>query len=471
MTSIRFRLASGFVVVLAAGLAGYAALFYTATTRWMAPDALALAKDKTIRFGRWVKPEPVRYDESLDTQIRNEVQGYHWALLDAKGALIQKSRLLPEVFPLPEIPALVRNYLADAHAEFRRGTNGALYAVAWYPVLVINEETKRARITGWTEAVVPMQPFEERREQLRAWLLVAGLGTLGVVAALAVYLSRLWLRPWRLAAEAAQRLTGGDLSDARLPVTMDDAELISIVGSFNALLNRLKESQHRQQQFVADAAHELRTPLAALRAEIEVALRRQRSGGEYQQTLELNRLELERLAALVENLLALARLDGGPSRLERAPADLSAICRDVAEHLAPLAGAQGVFLKLEVPDELIVSGDALGLERAVRNLVENALRHTPSGEDIILRAGAENGEACLAVIDHGVGIAPEHLPRLFDRFYRVDTARTRTHGGAGLGLSIVKAIVEAHDGTVVVESKLGVGSTFTLRLRGSGIPA
>lgn len=468
MTSIRFRLVAGFVVVLAAGLAGFGILFHSAISQWLVPDALAMAKDKTIRLGRWVRADPLQSDDFLLTMIRNEAQGYHWAVLDAQGRLIQNSRLLPEVFPLPDTPVSVRDQLVDAHAELRRGTNGALYAVAWYPVMVVDADRKRSRNTGWTEAVVPLQPFLERKARLGRWLLASGIAALAVFSTLVFYLCGLWLRPWRTAAAAAQRLSTGDLSEARLPGASNDADLARIVESFNALLDRLKESHRRQQQFVADAAHELRTPLAGLRAEIEVALRRQRSGGEYQHTLELNRLELERLGALVENLLALTRLDAHPSRLERAPANLAALCRDVAEQLAPLAGAQGLRLNLDVPDELIVSGDALGLERAVRNLVENAIRHTPAGEEIIIRAGAENSGARITVIDRGVGIAPENLPRLFDRFYRVDTARNRAHGGAGLGLSIVKAIAEAHGGSAEVQSELGKGSTFTIRLPRDG---
>lgn len=117
-----------------------------------------------------------------------------------------------------------------------------------------------------------------------------------------------------------------------------------------------------------------------------------------------------------------------------------------------------------LPERVEITADSLSLERAVRNLVENALRHTPAGEQIVIRAGADQAEARIEVIDAGVGIAPENLPHLFDRFYRVDTARTRAHGGAGLGLSIVKAIMEAHGGSVSVRSKLGAGSTFTLRL-------
>jgi len=312
--------------------------------------------------------------------------------------------------------------------------------------------------------VVPMKPFEERAAQLRLWLIGCGGGTLVLLSALAWYLSGLWLRPWRTVAEATRKLAEAEVPDAQLPVPDDDEELATVTRAFNQLLERVKQVHSRQHQFIADASHEVRTPLAALRAEIEVALRRERSPGDYQRTLETSRHELERLSSLVENLLALAALDAVRPQSKKSPVDLTVVCRDVAEQLSPLAAAQSVRLQLESPDGATIRGDAFSLERAVRNLVENAIHHTPAGEQIIIRTQANPDEASVQVIDAGVGIAPEHLSQLFDRFYRVDTARTRTHGGAGLGLSIVKAIVEAHGGTICVESKLGAGSTFTLRL-------
>jgi heavy metal sensor kinase len=463
MTSIRARLVVGFVVLLAADLAGYGVLFHTVVHRWLAPDALAMAKDKAVRLGRWVKPERVAYDESLYANVRNEAQGYYWAVMDAAGRPVQRSRALPEFFPLPATAQEERYAEQEPYAETRQDTNGALYAVAWYPVFSITPE-RRTQITGWTEAVVPLQPFLERQARLGRWLLAAGLVALLTFSALAFHLCGLWLRPWRVTAEAARRLAASDLAERRLPAVADDADLAGVVQAFNALLERLKAAHSRQQQFVADAAHELRTPLSALRAEIEVALRRQRSGGEYEQTLQLNRLELERLGALVENLLALAQLDSHESRSARSSFNLAVVCRDVAEQLASRAGAQGLHLTLAVPDELTLTGDAPALERALRNLVENAIKHTPSGEEIIICLESDAAEIRVAVRDHGVGIAPEHLPRIFDRFYRVDTARNRAVGGAGLGLAIVVAIAEAHGGSVTVESELGKGSVFTIRL-------
>jgi heavy metal sensor kinase len=463
MNSIRLRLVFGFTAILAVALTGFASLFYHATTRWIMPDILGVARDKVVRFGRWVNPEPLRPDNFLDTAIRNEAQGYYWAVFDPKGTLVQKSRLIPEVFPLPEMPEATKNGL-EAHSEMRRGVDGAAYAVAWYPVLVQLDGRTHFRITGWAEAVVPMQPFEARVAQLRLWLIACGAGTLVLTSALAWYLSGLWLRPWRVVAETSRRLAEADVPDAQLPVPDDDEELATVTRAFNQLIERVKLVHARQHQFIADASHEVRTPLSSLRAEIEVSLRRERTPADYHRTLECSRQELERLSTLVENLLALAALDASQPQRDKAPVDLAIVCRDVVEQLAPLAAAQNVRLQLELSENVIIPGDVFSLERMVRNVVENALHHTPAGEQIVILAGVSGKEARIEVIDAGVGIAPEHLPHLFDRFYRVDTARTRTHGGAGLGLSIVKAIVTAHGGTVSVASKLGAGSTFTLRL-------
>ncbi len=281
--------------------------------------------------------------------------------------------------------------------------------------------------------------------------------------------------PLTALSDTARKVNLGTLARQRLFAPPDAPEVATLAAAFNELLDRLEAAHASQHRFVADASHELRTPLAALRAEIEIALRRERAPADYQRTLDSNRHELERLSSLVENLLALAALDASQPQKQKSPVDLALVCRDVAEQLLPLAAAQDVRLQLELSESVTTPGDVFSLERAVRNLVENAIRHTPAGEQIVIRAGIHGGEARVEVIDAGVGIAPEHLPHLFDRFYRVDTARTRTHGGAGLGLAIVKAIVEAHDGTVSVESKLGAGSTFMLRLPtracGSGILA
>jgi heavy metal sensor kinase len=467
MKSLRMRLVTGLSALLAAGLGCFALLFYVATSRWLEPDSLAMARDKTIRLGRWVTATNLTFDVKLYENIRNEAQGYHWAVMDSKGQLLQPSRLLPAFFPIPERVRSQYGQLSDAYAEIRQDTNGARYAVAWYPVFYVTnygDGIDRAHVTGWTEAVVPLESFERRRSALRRWLWSAGILVLGGFSFLAWQLSGLWLRSLRAAANTAADAVRSDFSQLRLAVPEDDAEVATLAKSFNQLLDRLRETHAHQQQFIADASHELRTPLAALRAEMDVTLRRERDGPEYQRVLHGCREELLRVTRLVESLLVLARSDRPGATLQREPLDLASLCRDVCEQLQPMAKERRVHLQLEVPDELPYSGDGSALHGVVRNLVENALQHTPAEDRVFVRARANCDNIEMEIEDEGVGIAPEHLPRLFDRFYRVDTARSRASGGAGLGLSIVKALVEAHGGRVEARSQLGKGSVFKVRL-------
>jgi signal transduction histidine kinase len=215
---------------------------------------------------------------------------------------------------------------------------------------------------------------------------------------------------------------------------------------------------------VADASHELRTPLTILRGEIDVALRRPRTPAEYAEVLQSSREEIERLSRLTNNLLMLARADAGNALVRREMVDVAAIAGDVCAKLALFSEERKVSLFCEANQPAIVSADPVALEQIVFNLVENALRYTPPGESARVRVASGDETVTVEVADHGGGIAPEHLPRLFERFYRVDEARSREFGGAGLGLSIVKTLAEAHGGQVEVRSILGQGSTFTVSL-------
>jgi signal transduction histidine kinase len=218
-----------------------------------------------------------------------------------------------------------------------------------------------------------------------------------------------------------------------------------------------------QLRFVADAAHELGTPLAILRGEIDIALRHERSLQEYRITLASCREEIERLSHLSENLLALATADTGQKLLHLAPCNAAATARKVHARFARLAAEKGVTFDVISPESLPWLADVLAIEQILGNLVDNALRHTPKGDRVVLKVARESDEIFFQVQDTGEGIPPAHLPLLFNRFHRVDKARSRSSGGAGLGLAIVKTLVTAHGGRVSVSSEVGRGSIFTCR--------
>lgn len=239
------------------------------------------------------------------------------------------------------------------------------------------------------------------------------------------------------------------------------AAVLASAGRSRREMAAIQAAQHR---FIGDAAHELGTPLAILQGEIDIALRRDRDSGDYRRALESCREEIGRLSRLSENLLALATADSGQELLHRGTCDAAEIARKVHGRFARVAEEKGVLFFIVAPDELPWTADAIAVEQILGNLVGNALRHTPADERVTLSVSCAAGEVVFEVEDRGEGIPAAHLPRLFERFHRVDKARSRVGGGAGLGLAIVKTLVEAHGGTVTAESGIGRGSRFTVRM-------
>ncbi len=458
MKTLRKRLLTTLLVWLALVLALFGVVVYLHVRQTLQGDIDQFVRDKAFILGGQVNPaipSVVRIDER---PWRGDRYTGFGQTFDPDWKLLYRSKRLSEtIAPTEELKRLAAHPIGVVVHD-AVGPDGARYRMATVRI------ERQGGLLCYAQVGVLFRDRDRPLRQLIFSLIGCAVVAL-VLAGLGLdYVIRQWGAPLAALSDTARKVNLGSLSHQRLFVPPDAPELATLAAAFNELLDRLEAAHASQHRFVADASHELRTPLAALRAEIEVALRRERAPADYQRTLDSNRHELERLSSLVENLLALAALDASKPQQQKLPVDLALVCRDVAEQLSPLAAAQNVRLQLELSENVTVPGDVFSLERAVRNLVENALRHTPADEQILIRAGVESGEARIEIIDAGVGIAPEHLPRLFERFYRVDTARTRTHGGAGLGLSIVKAIVEAHGGTVSVKSKLGAGSTFTLRV-------
>jgi signal transduction histidine kinase len=217
------------------------------------------------------------------------------------------------------------------------------------------------------------------------------------------------------------------------------------------------------RRFTADAAHELRTPLTALRGGIEVALRGERSAEEYRRVLQSSLEDVVRLIRLAEDLLLLSRVSGG-APLPRAPVALEPLLGEVCSIAAQIGSERGVAVRLAESAPATVMGDALALRRALMKLVENAVAYTPAGGKVELALRCEAGWASLAVSDTGAGMEPADLERIFEPFVRLEAARVRDTGGAGLGLAIARSIVAAHGGTLGAVSTPGAGSTFTIRL-------
>ncbi len=269
------------------------------------------------------------------------------------------------------------------------------------------------------------------------------------------------LRPVENLTAAAGRMAQGDLN-VRVPVESQD-ELGQLAGAFNAMAGSLAKQEELRRNMVSDVAHELRTPLTNLRGYLE-ATRDGLINADYALMDSLYE-ETMLLSRLVNDLQELAQADAGQLTLLRNPTPLAGVVEQAVAMLRPQAHTKQITLEADLPDDLpLVDVDAERIGQVLRNLLNNAIAHTPDGGTISVNAKVQGGEVLVAVRDTGEGIAPEHLPHVFDRFYRADKSRARQTGGAGLGLAIVRQLVVAHNGTVGVESAVGQGSTFTFTL-------
>jgi two-component system heavy metal sensor histidine kinase CusS len=241
------------------------------------------------------------------------------------------------------------------------------------------------------------------------------------------------------------------------------SELSLLASTFNQTLDRLEDAFARMARFSSDIAHELRTPIANLRGESEVALSKARSVAEYREVLESSLEEYLRLSTIIDRLLFLARAENPKTQIHREQVDLGKELQSVREFYEAAASDASIDLEIVVPPALIGGVDRTLLQRALSNLIENSLAHTSSGGHIRLEASSSNGSLMISVADDGCGIPAEHVPRVFDRFHRVDEARSQKNGGAGLGLSIVKSVAFLHGGEAGIESTVGAGTRVTLR--------
>jgi two-component system, OmpR family, sensor kinase len=286
-------------------------------------------------------------------------------------------------------------------------------------------------------------------------ILVAGFG--------GFWLATRSLRPLRVMAEQAHGITGRNLSK-RLEIGPSSEELAALAQTFNELLARLDTSFETMRRFIADASHELRTPIAVIRGEADVALGRNRSPAEYRESLAVIQDEAKRLTRLVGDLLNLARADAGHCRIEVREVYLNDLVAECCRSVQALAAAGNVALECRGGGDAAYRGDEELLRRMVLNLLDNAIRYTPAGGKVVAAVEREDAAVRILVSDTGLGIPPEAAPHVFERFYRVDGARSRQEGGFGLGLAIVKWVAESHHGRVELSSVPVAGSTFTVLL-------
>jgi heavy metal sensor kinase len=413
-----------------------------------ANTAAALLEDEFVEM----KGDPLLASSEVLADLR---------LRGSSVAFLAGSRLLGASTPVPrdELQEIARRAASDPRPDLivalpRAGPNGARAAV------------RHVSLGGQSCLVLAVAPLDEvvadlavlRRVLLLALPLLIGLAGIG-----GFWLASRNLAPLAWMAEQARRITHSNL-ETRLDAGTAAEELVVLAASFNELLARLDRSFDHMRRFVADASHELRTPISIIRGEADVALSQDRGAAEYQQTLGVILDESRRLSRLVDDLLNLARADAGRVKLRVEEFYLNDLLAECCRSASTLAGARHIVLECRCREDVAFRGDEELVRRMVMNLVDNAIRYTPEGGSVTAALEAAGAGLEIRISDTGVGIAPEAAPHVFERFYRGDKARSRQDGGFGLGLAIVKWIAEVHNGAVELESAPGAGSTFTVRL-------
>jgi two-component system, OmpR family, sensor kinase len=406
-------------------------------------------------------------DSAHEAMLEHRFRDTYFVLLDDTGNILLSSLDLPAATN-PRQSLTADFFSTETFQSFRTAAleSGRLYTVHWRRDN-FRGFVRTITVSGHTYTLAALQSLRSQREMMQdvrdtfLWaipvaLLLASVG--------GYFLARKSLAP--IAAMAAQaRSMGAANLNSRLAVANERDELGQLAQTFNQLLQRLEASFEQQRRFMADASHELRTPVAILRGEAEVTLSKpERSSVEYRQTLSTLREESQRLAHIIEDLFTLARADAGQYPLTLREAYLDEIASEALLRARSLALAKNIALVPAIESDLPIRADEALLGRMLLNLLDNAIKYSPARSTVTLTCRREGNNYVLSVCDNGPGIPAELQPRIFERFFRADKARSRGEGetgGAGLGLSIARWIVEAHQGRLTLARSDSSGSTFT----------
>jgi two-component system, OmpR family, heavy metal sensor histidine kinase CusS len=457
-SSIAWQLILLFTMATSLLLACGLGMFYAIVIRHAFAEDNAVLADKVAALRADLHESgPTRLAEELNGQNAGEHTAYWIRILDPHARTYAETpgmdrSLPPEIFPPPQKSASI----IGSPKDYRTGSK-------LFSLVTLNEESDSQ---PYTLQVAQDRSSDERVERNFAVLFIMVLsGSVLASAFIAVIVTKRGLRPLREMTQSVARIGPTHLKERVTPAEWP-RELKPLAIAFDDMLKRLDDSFTRLSQFSADLAHELRTPIANMTGEAQVALTRDRTAAEYRETIESTVGECERLSRIVDNLLFVARVDAAREPIARKRFDGRAAAEKIAAFYQTIAEERHVTIRCSGEGQIYADPDLF--ERAVGNLLDNALRFTPENGSIQIALSENDGQFELAVGDNGCGIAPEHLPRVFDRFYRADSSRGSD--GAGLGLALVKSIVDLHGGSVGIQSEVGRGTTVTLSFPNSDTP-
>jgi two-component system, OmpR family, heavy metal sensor histidine kinase CusS len=457
-SSIAWQLILLFTMATSLLLACGLGMFYAIVIRHAFAEDNAVLADKVAALRADLHESgPTRLAEELNGQNAGEHTAYWIRILDPHARTYAETpgmdrSLPPEIFPPPQKSASI----IGSPKDYRTGSK-------LFSLVTLNEESDSQ---PYTLQVAQDRSSDERVERNFAVLFIMVLsGSVLASAFIGVIVTKRGLRPLREMTQSVARIGPTHLKERVTPAEWP-RELKPLAIAFDDMLKRLDDSFTRLSQFSADLAHELRTPIANMTGEAQVALTRDRTAAEYRETIESTVGECERLSRIVDNLLFVARVDAAREPIARKRFDGRAAAEKIAAFYQTIAEERHVTIRCSGEGQIYADPDLF--ERAVGNLLDNALRFTPENGSIRIALSENDGQFELAVGDNGCGIAPEHLPRVFDRFYRADSSRGSD--GAGLGLALVKSIVDLHGGSVGIQSEVGRGTTVTLSFPNSDTP-
>jgi heavy metal sensor kinase len=454
--SIRFRLTLWFVAMMAAAVLIVSFAVYLGLRQ-----ALLSNVDATLRRAAERSVQASQRPVEANASARERADALTFfsltptRLVDLDGTIAEQDALFPR--DIPDSAATLNN----AREGISRFETLAL-ASGDYRLLTAPLSANGRRIAA-VQVAQSLQTEYAALDSLRRLLLIVVPGMLLLAALGGALLSQRAFAPMeRVRRDVETIIDDSDLS-RRVGMRLGQDEVGRLAHTFDRLLERLQGVMGRERQFAADASHELRSPLTAIKGELSVALSRERSNDEYKAVLNQLNGTVDDMNGLVEDLLTLARSSAMLVRVE--PFDMAESIRKVCETLAVVAGERKIALSFTCdPSAITMRGDAAKLRRVLVNLIDNALRYTPAGGAVHVRAAKTLDKVRIDVLDTGIGIPARHQPHIFGRFYRVDNSRTRDAGGTGLGLAIVKTIIDAHGGSISIDSQEGRGSCFSVVL-------
>lgn len=459
--SLRFRLIAWYAGLLTATFVLIAAVMYQALDHYLLRTVEEAISRRAGQITSTVLPNMKQGDESyvvdeIEARFAPKAYDRFFRVTRPDGTVLYESGTAAS-FDASGLPVLKPGTTRDSFrkVELDDGSRILIYTKAYQAA---------AGKTYLVESGASLEPIETLLHHL-LMSLVIGLPVVMLVAIGGGYvLVRRALGPVAEIAESAERITSHHL-DQRLPISKTGDELEQLSLALNRMIDRLYEALEQNRRFLADASHELRTPFTALRGELESVVELARFNPDIRDRVGSALEEVERLAKIVEALFAIGRLDAGEAQAAWARFDLAKLAATTADQMSLLAEDKQISVSCDVEENVLVEGDASRIKQIVVNLLDNAIKYTPSGGSVKLNVRAVNQKAVLEVVDTGIGIPASAIPHVFERFFRVDKARSREVGGAGLGLAIVKSICTAHGGTISVESVEGRGSRFKMELQ------